>query len=147
MRGIGLRIAIIGAVIVGAIILRPFLSGNASQLAVGDCFDEPTNAAATVEDVQHRPCTDPHDGEVVFVANYEPSSATYPTDDEFTAFYGPKCLTAFSTITGTEFMTQETYDMIPMMPTSGSWADGNRKVICYAVNVDKSKLSAPLKKS
>ena len=31
--------------------------------------------------------------------------------------------------------------------TSASWADGNRKVICYAVNVDKSKLSAPLKKS
>ncbi|HEX2627132.1 MAG TPA: septum formation family protein [Candidatus Limnocylindrales bacterium] len=147
MRGIGLRLGIIGAVVVGAFILRPFLTGSASDLAPGDCFDEPANAAATIEDVQHRPCTDPHDGEVVYVGNYEPSSDTYPTDDQFGAFYGPKCLAAFSTQTGTDFTTQETYDMIPMMPTSASWADGNRKVICYAVNVDKSKLSAPLKKS
>jgi len=146
MRGIGLRIAIIGAFIVGGIILRPFVSGNASELTVGDCFDEPANKAATVEDVQHRPCTDAHDAEVVFVGNYTPKSDTFPTDDAFRTFFQSACTAAFSSYTGIDFMTDQTYDMSAFTPTSDGWSKGDNKVICYAVRLDGTKLSATIKK-
>ena len=42
-------------------------SGNAGDLAVGDCFDAPTLEGQTVSDVQHHPCTEAHTGEVFAV--------------------------------------------------------------------------------
>ena len=45
-------------VAIGGFVLRDRLSSNAGDLAVGDCFDEPTASAETIEDVQHQPCTE-----------------------------------------------------------------------------------------
>ena len=147
MRGIALRLGVIGAFIVGGIVLRPFVSGNAGNLAVGDCCDEPADQAATVEDVQHRPCTDPHDAEVVFAADYSPDTDTLPADAEFFTFFQAQCTGAFTTYTGIDFMTDTTYDMSALTPTAESWKSGDHKVICYAVRLDGAKLTAPIKKS
>ena len=145
MRSIGIRIGIIAVIVIGAIVLRPFLSGNAGGLQVGDCFDPPTGGG-TIDDVQHRPCTEPHGGEVVFVGKYEPSTDTYPTDDEFSTFYEPKCIDAFESFTGLDWDTAEEYSMDTYTPTSESWADGSRKIICYLIAADGTQLSKSLKK-
>jgi hypothetical protein len=39
VRSIAIRVGIIGAIIVGGFLIKQFVSGNASELAVGDCFD------------------------------------------------------------------------------------------------------------
>jgi hypothetical protein len=146
MGGIAARLGIIGAVIVGGIILRPFISGDAGGLQVGDCFDPPTTVSETVEDVQHHPCTDAHGAEVVYVGKYAPDTATYPTDDEFYAFFETNCGPAFNAYTGLDFLQATDYDMSAFTPTSEGWADNDRKIICYAIRTDAAQMNASLKK-
>jgi hypothetical protein len=147
MQSILLRVGVIGAIIIGAIILRPYLSGNAGNLQVGDCFDEPATAEETIDDVQHRQCTDPHDAEVIFVGNYTPDSDPYPTDEQFRTFFEGTCTSAFNTFTGLDFITDETYDMSAYTPTVEGWNDDDdRKVICYAVRLDGGQMTTSIKK-
>lgn len=147
MQSILLRVGVIGAIIIGAIVLRPFLSGNAGNLQVGDCFDEPATTEETIDDVQHRPCTDPHDAEVVFVGDYTPDSETYPTDEEFQTFFESTCTGAFNSFTGLDFITDTTYDMSAYTPTVEGWTDDDdRKVICYAIRLDGAQLTSSIKK-
>jgi hypothetical protein len=147
MRSIAIRLGIIGAIGIGAFVARPFLSGNAGDLKVGDCFDEPAGVSATVEDVQHRPCTDPHGGEVVYVGDFAPATDTYPADVDFRAFVQAQCPPAFTSYSGIDFETDTTYDMSVLTPTTDGWGTGDRTVICYAVRVDGTPITAPLKKA
>ena len=70
--------AIVVIVLVVAFVFRDRLSGNAGDLAVGDCFDAPTLDGQTVSDVQHHPCTEPHTGEVFAVVTNPAADAAYP---------------------------------------------------------------------
>jgi hypothetical protein len=146
MRGLVIRLGVIGAIAAGVFVLRPYLSGNAGSLAVGDCFDEPDAAAETVKDVQHRPCTDLHDAEVFYVGNYEPSTGTYPTDSQFFDFIVDRCSGAFATYTGQDLSSTHDLDFRPFWPTSEGWGKGERKITCYAVKFDGTKLAASIKK-
>ncbi len=146
MQGLAIRLGIIGIIVVGAFLLRPYLMGEAASLAVGDCFDPPPGIG-TVEDVQHHPCNEAHGGEVVFVGNYEPATDVYPTDDEFFAFMNARCIAAFNDYTGLDYDTAEHLDYAAYTPTTDGWADGDRKVICYVVNVDGSQFSSSVKKA
>ena len=147
MNSILVRVGIIGAIVLGAFLLRPFIMGDASSLAVGDCFDPPTTVSETVEDVQHHPCTDPHGAEVVYVGKYEGGTSTYPTDDEFFAHISTVCPPAFNTYTGLDFETAQDLDMSAFTPTSEGWGKGDRKIICYAVRVDDAKMTQSIKKA
>jgi hypothetical protein len=147
MRGIALRVGIIGAIGLGAWFLRPFITGGAGSLAVGDCFDEPATQTETVEDVQHHPCTDLHDAEVFYVSNYEPASGTYPTDPQFLDFIRDRCTGAFTTYTGLDYTSAQDLDFSAFTPTADGWGKGDRKVICYAVKVDATKFNASIKKA
>jgi hypothetical protein len=147
MRGLAIRVGIIGAILGGGFIFRSFLTGNAGDLAVGDCFDEPTTQAETVEDVQHHPCTDLHDAEVFFIGNYEPSTGTYPSDPEFFNFISDRCTGAFNAYTGLDIKTTQDLDFSAFTPTSEGWGKGGRKVTCYAVKVDGTKLNESIKKA
>jgi hypothetical protein len=147
MRGLAIRVGIIAAIAGGAWVLRPFVTGDAGSLAVGDCFDEPANATQTVDEVQHHPCTDLHDGEVFYVGNYEPASATYPTDDEFLAFIRDRCTGAFNTYTGLDYSNAQDLDFSAFTPTAEGWGKGDRKITCYAVKVDETKFNASIKKA
>jgi Septum formation len=147
MRSLGIRLGIIGVIAAGAFILRPFLSGNAGSLSVGDCFDEPAGSSGTVEDVQHHPCTDVHSAEVVFVGNYSPATDTLPTDEAFVTFFEANCTPAFNAYTGLDFATDPTYDMSAFTPTADGWGSGDHKVICYAVRLDSGTMNASIKKA
>jgi hypothetical protein len=147
MRSILIRVGIIAAIAGGAYLLRDFLPSNAGNLAVGDCFDLPAAEAETVEDVQHHPCTETHGGEVVFVGNFEPAQDTYPTDGEMFSFVTDRCIAAFFDYTGLTDATSQHLDMSAFTPTVDGWGDGERKVICYAVNVDGSPMTTSVKKA
>ena len=147
MQGLAIRVGIIAAIAGGVWVLRPFISGDAGSLAVGDCFDEPAARTETVEQVQHHPCTEVHDGEVFYVANYEPSTGTYPSDPEFLNFISDRCTGAFSTYTGLDINTTKDFDFSAFTPTSEGWGKGDRKVTCYAVKFDGTKLNTSIKKA
>lgn len=147
MRSIAIRVGIIAVVVVVGFILRPFIAGDAGNLAVGDCFDQPTTAGVTVEDVQHHPCTDAHTAEVVFVGNYTPATDTPPTDSAYRVFFEATCTPAFNAYTGLDFFNDPTYDMSAFTPTDEGWRSGDRKVICYAVRLDGATMAKSIKKT
>ena len=147
MRSILIRVGIIGAIAGGAFLLRDFLPSNAGNLAVGDCFDVPAAETETVEDVQHHPCTETHGGEVVFVGDFEPAPSAFPSDDEIFGFFSARCIAAFFEYTGLTAATSEHLDMSAFTPTQQGWTEGDRTVICYAINVDGSPMTTSVKKA
>jgi hypothetical protein len=146
--GILLRIGIIGAIAGGAWIFKDYLPGNATDLAVGDCFDAPTTTSETVEDVPHHPCTDAHTAEVFYVADYT-ASTTYPGLDAFDAFTQANCPPAFQAYTGMDFYgaQAEDFDIGLFYPLEEGWDRGDKEVTCYIVRVDSTPMSASLKKT
>src|SRR5437762_13531264 len=131
MRGLAIRLGIIGVIALGAFILRPFITGSAGDLNVGDCFDEPTTGE-TVKDVQHHPCSDLHTSEVVFIGSL--TAATYPTSDELDQWLLTNCVPAYQSYTGIDLRTvtaNDLHDMSYFWPTSDGFTKGDRKVICY----------------
>ena len=148
MGGLLLRIGIIGAIAGGLFLLRDLLPRNATDLAVGNCFDAPTTADETVEDVDPSPCTDPHTAEVFYVADYT-ASTTYPDVTEFDDFSAANCPAAFQAYTGMDFYGAEAddFDIGMLFPLQEGWDRGQRKVSCYIVRADRAQMSASLKKT
>jgi hypothetical protein len=147
MRGWIVRIAIIAAIAGGAFIFRDRISGNAGDLKVGDCFDEPQGLAANAEidDVQHHPCNESHTGEVIFVDDLTATGTTYPSDDQFTDFIISKCVPAFNTYTGKDFQTDTILDVGSFLPTAEGWKRGDHEVTCYAIRLDKKAVTTSFK--
>jgi hypothetical protein len=141
-------LAIIGGV---GFVFRDHLTGAAAELRVGDCFDEPAEMAGgegstEVKDVQHRPCGDPHDGEVFAVAKHSADrSASYPSDDAMIEFVAGQCVPAFDTYTGTAYADALEYDFAWFYPTPDGWSKGDRDFTCYAFRTDGAKLTASVK--
>jgi hypothetical protein len=144
---IGIRIAVVGVFLVGGFLFRDLLPGAADDLALGDCFEEPT-ALETIEEVQHRPCTDQHDNEVIFAGNHPARDGSAPlTDTEYEDWVGANCLPAFRAYTGVDLMGQEALGLGYFVPVDEAWQKGNRKVICYAYRMDGTRLSQSVKTS
>ena len=146
MRGILIRVGIIGVIVAGAFILKPFISGTAGDLSVDDCFDLPSASAETVKDVQHHPCDQDHGGEVIFTGKYPGTkSDTYPTDNEMTAFLVEKCVPAYKSYTGRDIESETVYDIAWFQPTTVGWTKGDQGVTCYIYRLDEALFKGSLK--
>ena len=145
MRGLLIRVGIIAVIVVGGFLVRQWVSGNASDLNVGDCFDQPSATNTVVEDVQHHPCSDAHLAEVFYVGDYDLASASYPTDDAFQAFVLDRCIGAFQTYTGRTYQEAEELDIQPFWPTEEGWGKGDKEVTCFAVRVDGKTMATSVK--
>ncbi len=146
MRGIAIRVGIIAAIAIGAFALRPFISGNAGDLAVGDCFDPPAGATGEVQDVQHHPCTEAHGGEVIFVGKL-PDGPTMPDALGRQQWVQDNCVPAYRTYTGTDVLTSTDWQIAWFRPTDDGWTKGDRTITCYAVRLDETKTTGSLKKA
>jgi hypothetical protein len=148
MRGWIIRIAIIAVIAGGAYVLRDRLSGNAADLKVGDCFDQPTTATETIKDVQHHPCTEGHNSEVFFVGNH-PAAKDAPalTDDQILVFVANTCVPAYEAYAGTTFDPKGAIDVGYFYPLPEDWAKGRRDVTCYAYRLDNAMVTSSIKKA
>jgi hypothetical protein len=124
-------------------VFRDYLTGAAIDLKVGDCFDTPTSEGV-VEEVPHHPCTDAHDAEIFYVADY-PASDVFPGDAAFDAFTEANCLPAFTAYTGLEYPTSE-YDIGVFYPTEEGWNADDHEISCYAARTDYAKMTTSVKK-
>ena len=122
------------------------LTGEVTGLKVGDCFDKPTDANATVTDVQHQPCSDPHDAEVIAVVVHDaPPSAGFPVVSGFSDFIQEKCVPVFATYIGRDFDTDTVFDLGYFQPTLTGWAGGDRGFTCYVSRSDAAKLTSSVR--
>jgi hypothetical protein len=148
MRTWGIRILIVAVIAVGAFVLRDRLSGNAGDLAVGDCFDRPITETETIEDVQHHPCTEAHTAELIFLANHPAANgAPPPTEDELFSYVEANCLPAFNTYTGTDLIAESVFDLGFIYPLDEDWNKGDREISCYAYRLDNAPMTTSIKKA
>ncbi|MFA9430056.1 septum formation family protein [Egicoccus sp. AB-alg2] len=122
---------------------------TASDLRVGDCFDDRADEAqseATVEiaDVAAVPCGDPHDNEVFHA--FELAGTTLPSDEEVFTLVDERCVPAFDEYVGQSFLTSE-LDLFPIWPTAEAFAAGDRMVLCSVYPMDGSKLTGSVRGS
>ena len=139
---IGIRIAIVVVIGVGAFVFRDRLSGAAADLGVGECFDQPAANLERIEDVQHHPCVESHDAEVFHVFDH-PAAAdgAYPSDEAWAEIVFPRCDGPFSAYTGQSATVagELTYSMYT--PTEDGWSEGDREVICFLYRTDGTAMT------
>lgn len=136
---------VLAAIVVGFILLRPFMQNDANALQVGDCFDRPTSTS-DIKSVQNHPCSDAHDAEVIAVVDHpDAKGATYPASAAFSTFAAVQCVPAFNAYTKLDFNTQPDLDMGFLYPTSAAWSSGDRRVTCYLYRLDEQKFTGSKK--
>ena len=145
MRGLLIRVGIIGAIALGVFVFRAYVSGSAGDLKVGDCFDPPSTVNTVVKEVQHHPCADAHHAEVFFVGSYDQASTGYPSEDAFQTFVLDRCIGAFQTYTGQNYQQATELDIQPFWPTEEGWGKGDKEVTCFVVRVDGGSMTTSVK--
>ena len=141
LSGIGVRIAIVALIAVVGFLFRDRLTGNAGELQVGDCFDDPAETQ-DIGDVQRHPCTDAHTAEAFYVGQLPGGDAApFRTEADLFAFASGSCVPAFASYTGTSIDASPALDFSMFYPTEAGWADGDRDATCYIVRVDGTAMT------
>jgi hypothetical protein len=146
MRGWIFRIGIIAVIAIGAFVFRDRLSGNAGELKVGDCFDDPAGVTE-VTDVQHHPCTEAHNAEVIHIGDLPGDDATYASEATIDTFIESNCLTAWQAYTGKSYEEEVVLGLGYYIPSDEGWKEGDRQVICYAAREDGAPMTTSVKKA
>ncbi|HEY8135130.1 MAG TPA: septum formation family protein [Candidatus Limnocylindrales bacterium] len=143
--GIVVLVAIVGAIGGGFWLFRDRLSSNASELVVGDCFDKPAETE-TITDVQHQPCTSPHDREVITVLTHPAGpDDPYPVVSGFDDYIQENCVPAFETYTGRDADTESELNLGYFQPTLSGWGEGDRGLSCFISRRDGQQLHGSLR--
>jgi hypothetical protein len=98
-----------------------------TDLVAGDCFDLKDPSEEEVNDVEAKPCTEPHEFEMFFVRDMP--DGDFPTDDEINSFITANCLPAFASYVGLSY-EQSSLDIFPLIPGFGGWNAGDHSVQC-----------------
>ena len=112
-------------------------SVDAFDVKVGDCFDD-SNSFEEISSLPGVPCSEPHDNEAYAVIDLTIDS--YPAGDGMGDMASELCLEKFEAFVGRDYETSE-LDIFTMYPTSESWAQNDRGVVCAVYRMDASKLT------
>jgi putative regulator of septum formation len=146
MNTVLVRIGIVAAIAIGGFVLRDRISGNVTDLHVGDCFDVPS-AASTVKNVQHHPCTEPHLYEAFAELKYPGAESTaYPGQSAMGRWAESQCVAAFSGYVGIAY-SNSALAVSYFTPTSDGWGSGDHTVNCIIGTDPPATLTASLKGS
>ncbi|HUP82966.1 MAG TPA: septum formation family protein [Candidatus Limnocylindria bacterium] len=128
-----------------ALMTRDSSPGAVDALQVGDCIDEP-DEDSTITEVQHQPCTVPHDGEVFAVlTNPAGPDEPYPVVSGFDDYIQTNCIPLWEAYTGRTWATDTELDIGFLHPTLTGWGAGDRGFSCYTTKYGGGKLLAPVK--
>jgi hypothetical protein len=115
---------------------------DAFQMRVGDCFDDgSTFDDDNVDSVPGVPCTNPHDNEVYAV--YDVAVASFPGDGMADMAH-EGCLARFEAFVGKDYESSS-LDIATLYPSSESWQENDREVVCAVYDVDAKKLTGSVK--
>lgn len=123
----------------GAIVEAGALS--AFEIQTGDCFDDEAFAAEEISEIPAIPCTQPHDNEVY--ATFDVSAEEFPGDEEIDWLASEGCYERFETAIG-ETYEDSVIDFTTMYPSSGSWKNGDREIVCIGFHMELEKLDATI---
>lgn len=104
-------------------------TGNAVELEVGDCFQDPDNLDEVV-DVETVDCDEDHDNEVFLVD--EQDDGDYPGESDLSDTATDLCQGGeFEDYVGTSFQETSIFAGF-LVPTEELWDQGHRNIVCFA---------------
>ena len=117
---------------------------DAFQIRVGDCFDDAGSFDDEVTDLPGVPCSEPHDNETFAV--FDLSITTYPEGDAMGELVHVECLEHFESFVGKDY-DSSSLDIMTLFPSTESWKQDDREVICAAYDMEAAKLVGSVKDS
>jgi hypothetical protein len=115
---------------------------SAFELAVGDCFDDPTSFEE-VSEVPEKACSEAHDNEVF--ANRDMPDSTWPGDVAVQDWADEACLEEFEPYVGASY-DASSLEFGWLVPTEASWNEiGDRTVTCILYDTAFEKLTGSVK--
>ncbi len=112
---------------------------DVDALEVGMCIDTADPAEALAE-VALSDCEAPHQMEVFAVL--DAPDGDYPGGYEIRAHAYEACQEPFEDYVGVPFW-DSVYDITTITPSPSTWADGDRSIVCFVVDVDGNPLNSP----
>lgn len=133
--------ALVLAVAFGAVAAGCSLIGGSSgvaqvsvfHLTVGQCLVPPKKVQASLSTVEVVPCSTPHPQQVYALVKDHGGSA-YPASAKLDAFANAACLDRFANFVGVSYRQSSLY-FTYLLPSVGSWAEGDRTIVCVAETV------------
>lgn len=110
---------------------------DAFSIKIGDCIEAP-EAEVETSVVKASPCSDPHQSEAYHLFNIPGDE--YPGAESLSDTAGTGCLEAFEPFVGLDYNSSR-YDITWLEPTTESWAQGDREVVCLVVDVNGELLT------
>ena len=123
-------------------------SESVFELRPGDCFDDVIEDDKYVEESGSLPmvdCDEPHDNEAF--AAFDVEGNGYPgldaLDDEAIA----RCVPLFEGYVGSSYEDTTRLEIMWLAPTSESWDDGDREIVCVLYDSEIKKMTGSMSKS
>lgn len=112
-------------------------SVDAFQVRVGDCFNDGSMDMEEISSVAGVPCTEPHDNETYALIDL--SMTEYPGLDQMGEIANDKCMEKFESFVGKDYESSS-LDILTMYPSSDSWKQSDREVVCAVYDMNTEKL-------
>jgi Septum formation len=110
---------------------------DAFNVRVGDCFNDSESLSEQIFSVAGVPCSVPHDNETFAVI--ELALEGYTDEDTMFELAHESCRAQFESFVGRDYESS-TLEITTMYPTSASWAQNDREVVCAVYDMDANKL-------
>lgn len=110
---------------------------DAFQLRVGDCFDNSSGIGDEVSDLPGVPCSQPHDYETYAV--FDVALDSYPSEERMSELAYESCLERFDGFVGLDY-DSSILDIVTLYPTTESWKENDREVVCALYDINEEKL-------
>lgn len=119
---------------------------SALGLSVGDCLQLPSTSEAVTVDTAS--CTVDHEAEVSALVEASPKEkdAEFPGAASLASQAEQGCVDSFEGYVGSPYISS-TLDVTWLTPTEGSWAQGDRTIVCLIHAFDKQTLRSSVKNS
>ena len=109
---------------------------DAFQVRVGDCFDD-GSSLDEISSLPGVPCADPHDNEAYAV--FDVTIESYPGNEAMGELANDSCMERFETFVGLDY-DSSSLDIFTMYPSTESWAQNDREVVCAIYDMNAAKL-------
>jgi hypothetical protein len=104
-------------------------------IKVGDCLNDAA-ADGTVSSVPTVKCSQPHDTEAF--KSIVVAEGAFPGETAIKSQASEQCKTAFGEFAGISYDSSKSLDYSYYYPTTDSWANGDREILCLILSIDSS---------
>lgn len=112
-------------------------SVDAFSVKVGDCFND-SGSMEEISSLPGVPCAEPHDNEAF--AAFDVTLSSYPeNEDAMWDLAYQSCMDRFEGFVGKDYESSS-LDVFTMYPSTESWQQNDREVICAVFDMDANKL-------